>query len=432
MNFPSPPSPPPPPFGAPAPPHRTLRRDRSNAVLGGVAAGMAETYGLDVALVRVLWLIAVFLQIGVPAYIICWIAIPPSSAPRRASGPPRHPETWGTLIAGVIGVTLGGLFLQHTWRLDHFGAPLLLIGGGVAILLLRRRDDAPGDPPASEPSASAPEDPPPGEAAAQSGPGTTAAAATAESPSATTTTTTVPATAWTQTTSWPTGSDARADRRAARIERRARRPRPFLTPLTLSVLFIGAGIASLLQATDAADVNLTVVLAIGTCVVGAALVIAAFVGRAHTLILIGLVLLAATAVSNSLDVPLRGGIGTRYYTPIRIAELDHPYRLGIGLLKFDLREVPLARRTTTLDAQVGIGHLVVFVPSSVRVEVHAHAGAGSLMLFGNEHGGWPEDQDRAVDGREAGVLRLNLRVGAGQVEVRRYEPGGIETIIGGN
>lgn len=68
----------------------------------------------------------------------------------------------------------------------------------------------------------------------------------------------------------------------------------------------------------------------------------------------------------------------------------------------------------------------------VRVEVHAHAGAGSMMLFGRESGGWPENDERAVDGTGTGVLQRNLRVGAGQVEVRRFEPGGIETIVGAN
>ena len=60
------------------------------------------------------------------------------------------------------------------------------------------------------------------------------------------------------------------------------------------------------------------------------------------------------------------------------------------------------------------------------------AGAGSVMLFGREEGGWPENDERAVAGSGPGVLKLDLRVGAGQVRVRRFEPGGIETILGAN
>ena len=50
------------------------------------------------------------------------------------------------------------------------------------------------------------------------------------------------------------------------------------------------------------------------------------------------------------------------------------------------------------------------------------------MLFGHDNGGWPEDDQRAVAGSGPGVLQLDLKVGAGQVRVRRFEPGGIETI----
>src|SRR4051794_17230246 len=76
--LPPPPSPSLPPATPPPPPrppgtHRRLRRDRSNAILGGVCAGVAETYGIDVTLVRVLWVIAGVMWIGVPAYVVAWI-----------------------------------------------------------------------------------------------------------------------------------------------------------------------------------------------------------------------------------------------------------------------------------------------------------------------------------------------------------------------
>jgi predicted membrane protein len=255
---------------------------------------------------------------------------------------------------------------------------------------------------------------------------------TTEASTTETTSTAVPPSAWTQTAPWPAPLSARSRRRDWIRERRARRGRSFLTPLTLSILLIGGGIASLLQATGALDVNLTVALAIATCAVGAALVISAFVGRAHGLIFIGLLLLAATTVSNSIDVPLRGGIGSREYRPVQLSALKQHYELGIGQLSLDLRDVPLRGRTTTVDAQTGVGHLVVFVPSTVRVEVDAHAGAGSVRLYGHDQGGWPQDEQRTVVGSGPGVLKLDLRVGAGQVEVRRFEPGGIETLLGDN
>jgi phage shock protein PspC (stress-responsive transcriptional regulator)/predicted membrane protein len=404
-----------------------LRRDRANGILGGVAAGVAETYGLDVTLVRVLWVIAGVMWIGVPAYIVAWIAIAPADGPGERKARSRDTGMLLGLALVAIGVIVASnRLLPHGFRFDHFGAPLLLIGGGLAILLLRRRGEEAGAGAQSIETETTPETT--GETMTDAPTDTPADTATASLPE----TAPVPPSAWTQTSPWPAPPSARAWRRSSRLERRASRRRPFLTPLTLSALLIGAGIASLLQATGALDVNLTVVLAIATCLVGAALVTAAFVGRAHALIVAGVVLLGATAISSTIDVPLRGGIGARQYRPLTLAELQGHYELGIGDLELDLRDLPLADRTTAVDAQTGIGELVVFVPSAVRVEVHAHAGAGSLVLFGREEGGWPANDQRAVAGSGPGVLQLDLRVGAGQVRVRRFEPGGIETISGSN
>src|SRR5262249_62248638 len=73
-----------------------------------------------------------------------------------------------------------------------------------------------------------------------------------------------PARAWAQTAPWP---PAREIRRTERAERRARRPRSFLTPLTLSALLIGGGVAALLQSLGVLEINLTVALATATCIV---------------------------------------------------------------------------------------------------------------------------------------------------------------------
>ncbi len=459
----APPTPPPPP---PAPPglHRTLRRDRGNGMLGGVAAGIARTYGVDVVLVRVLLVVAGVLWIGVPAYIVAWIAIPAADEPTSWAPGRRDPK----MILGLALVALGALIagdrvLPHGFGFGQFGWPLLLIGGGLAILLLRRRDDpspddddgdfaippippgpaagttshpvAPASPTADAPVENAPGAEPPTTEPAEPTEPTEPTDPTRGTDTTATQPLLVPPSAWSKHAPWPSVPPAPSARRASsRLPlraTRAQRPRSFLTPLTLSVLLIGGGIASLLQATGALDVNLTVVLAIGTGVVGAALVTAAFFGRAHTLILVGMLLLGATAIANTIDVPLRGGIGDRTYRPIAIADVRDHYQLGIGKLELDLRDVPLSGRTTVVAAQAGIGELQVFVPSSVRVEVHAHAGAGSVRLFGRSSGGWPEDDDRAIDGTGPGVLQLDLRVGAGDVNVRRFEPGGFETILGG-
>ena len=56
-----------------------LRRSRHNRVIAGVVAGLANFFGLDVTLARVLYvLISIFSAAfpGILVYIILWIVVP--------------------------------------------------------------------------------------------------------------------------------------------------------------------------------------------------------------------------------------------------------------------------------------------------------------------------------------------------------------------
>lgn len=59
--------------------HSPLRRSRRNRVIAGVIAGLADFFGLDATLARVLYvLISIFSAAfpGILVYIILWIVVP--------------------------------------------------------------------------------------------------------------------------------------------------------------------------------------------------------------------------------------------------------------------------------------------------------------------------------------------------------------------
>ena len=57
-------------------PANPLRRSRDGMV-AGVCSGIARTFGLDVTLIRVVWvLLVLFFGTGILAYLICWVVIP--------------------------------------------------------------------------------------------------------------------------------------------------------------------------------------------------------------------------------------------------------------------------------------------------------------------------------------------------------------------
>jgi len=56
---------------------KRLYRDEQNKILGGVCSGIANYFGLDPLLVRVLWVL--FVGVNILSYLILWIAVPSSS-----------------------------------------------------------------------------------------------------------------------------------------------------------------------------------------------------------------------------------------------------------------------------------------------------------------------------------------------------------------
>jgi phage shock protein C len=57
---------------------KVLMRPRDGRMLAGVCAGVADYFGLDVTLVRVIWAVLAVITggAGILAYLVAWIIIP--------------------------------------------------------------------------------------------------------------------------------------------------------------------------------------------------------------------------------------------------------------------------------------------------------------------------------------------------------------------
>jgi phage shock protein C len=56
---------------------KKLYRDEHHKTISGVCAGLAEYFGVDVSVVRVIFVLAVFLKgVGILPYIVLWIVLP--------------------------------------------------------------------------------------------------------------------------------------------------------------------------------------------------------------------------------------------------------------------------------------------------------------------------------------------------------------------
>lgn len=128
---------------------RKLHRiEGDNSVVGGVAAGLAEYFAIDVAIIRVLFVLGFFTPIpSIIAYVILWVVLPRQNGnstvindfsnnlnPISKMSSSKHS---GGQIGGIILVALGSIFLADEFiPWFDFGKlwPLILIAVGLYIL----------------------------------------------------------------------------------------------------------------------------------------------------------------------------------------------------------------------------------------------------------------------------------------------------------
>lgn len=75
---------------------RRLFRDPESAMLGGVCAGFANYFGIDVVIIRVLFVLLLFTGIAIPMYVVLWIIVPKAESTidrLRMKGRPINVET---------------------------------------------------------------------------------------------------------------------------------------------------------------------------------------------------------------------------------------------------------------------------------------------------------------------------------------------------
>ena len=138
--------------------NRKLSRNSMNKVIGGVCSGLAEFFGLDVALVRIAFVIAfMFASFGFWLYIILWIVLPEGQQPtasgqqifgqsqsqsqsqsQQSESVSKSESKVKSVLAGSFVILIGLLFLINNfipinwvWKLW----PLILVAIGVVMIV---------------------------------------------------------------------------------------------------------------------------------------------------------------------------------------------------------------------------------------------------------------------------------------------------------
>jgi phage shock protein PspC (stress-responsive transcriptional regulator)/predicted membrane protein len=437
--------PPPPPPGDPAAPFR-LRRSSSERMIAGVCGGTAEHFAIDPIIVRLGFVaLTLFGGSGIALYLIAWLVMPDASEDEsaalnalrgghRAGG--RSLLAVALLIVGII--IFSGSLLWFPSVGDGLFLPLLILAAGIALLVwpsdgvgwqsrwhvdndewrternavraewrrernawretrqnwrhgYRRGFDADPQGPAPQPGPS--EQPPP------------------------------PAPGLQPPSPFPPPP------RPPRVRHGRPKPKPFLGPLAIALLLLFTGFTVFGNRVDWWTVEPAPFLAICLMILGAVLVVSAYIGRARGLIWLGVLLLPIAWAFSTVDLTWWEGIGEEQVTVASLDQLDDSYRWGIGEFHVDLSNLDLEGETVDLAVGLTIGELKVWVPDTMAVEIDLDGRLGSVILSDNDvrlnDDGFDLDLDRTVGDPSGGTLLLNVDLGIGEAEVIVCGAGGI-------
>lgn len=402
--------------------------------IGGVAAGLAHRLGLDPLVVRAGFIVlGLIFGLGAALYVLAWVFIPDTDESTHADRGLR-----GGSIASIFLLVLTALVVLGSlpfWGIgggDSFGGAIfgliVLTGLGYAFYRAWTGRAVPGtvgrDGSAQRYAASgqAPPPPPPGGPTADS---------TGFNPTP------------------PSGPPA--PQRGRRLSGGG----PLAALTAGALLIIVAGLTWTGDSLNVGGNPLTVAWCVALAVVAVLLVALGFAGRrAGWVGFFGLIAVLATLLTAPLPADLRwnSSTGDVEHIPTSAAALQD-IDLGAGQVELDL--TVLNARTLDSDTSridVGLGQVVIVVPTDLSVEIDSDIGAGELLIDGDpfDRSGTPgrspevtinaddgttqtlaagttfsddgtDVQTRALIGSQPADLVIEVEVGLGQVRVMTQE-----------
>ncbi len=410
--------PPPPPGGnGPTgaygrPPRLTRRAHGQDRVIGGVAGGIADYFGIDPLLVRLAFVgFALLGGGGIVLYVLGWIFIPErgegevAGKAGRAAGVDAAKYLGLGLIAVATLILVDGIGFgpDGLGPLEHIFFATILVGLGV--YLLRKEPTPERSPLPPQP----PQSPPPGPPAGQAG-----SYATTSRMVATQQAQPIPSATFPESS---IGYEHPAEPKKPRERSR-------LGLFTLAAMLLATGTAALLNNLGVTSFDGGQLSALALTVLGGGLIVGAWWGRARSLIWIGVVMFPFVAFFSLIDlsmVPFDGEVGQLNERPRSQMEIADGFELLAGEARFDMNDFEfVVDEEAELVVDMAVGQVTVFVPRNVFVDADINLEAGEIVFFDDRRAGQGVDiVDSDGDPESDARLSLDIDAALGQVEIHR-------------
>jgi phage shock protein PspC (stress-responsive transcriptional regulator) len=190
-----------------------------------------------------------------------------------------------------------------------------------------------------------------------------------------------------------------------------------------------AVVSAWVTATGHGTVVAVLVIALGVALVAVAFATGARRRVTAPLVVLALVLGIPAGAIAAADINIDDSVGERTYTPTVPADIPADgYKLGTGQLVVDLRDLPWKPgQTIAASAHLGIGQMIVSVPSNVCVVGDATGKAGELIVAGQVSHGIDPDVDQGTPTSNAPRLDLDADIQLGQMLVTDEDPDEIDS-----
>jgi phage shock protein PspC (stress-responsive transcriptional regulator) len=173
-------------------------------------------------------------------------------------------------------------------------------------------------------------------------------------------------------------------------------PAKAIARATLALIALAAALGAATGVGLLAAIGGGTAMAVIAVFAGLGLIAAGMLGGPRWLILPVIVLVMPLAVVSAADIDLRGGVGERVYRPTAVADLRPEYRLGVGHIDLDLRDIKTTGSPAEVNVKLGMGEARVRVPFGACVLTRGNIGVGAADVPKRVDQGFDIDLDHGT------------------------------------